>query len=167
MKRKKGFTLIELLIVIVIMGLIGLGIFRFFRNAFHSFWMSRDRVDVVGQARVAMEEMSTYIRQASDEPIEISPDNERIDFFIERDEGEWFDDDREVSYYREGNSLNRRFGGVSTTLVDSGVDSFYVWYDSSTASRFEVVGASLTITRGDEKSEFDRKIMLRGRRSGQ
>ena len=83
MKNKnRGITLIELGIVIIIFGLLGMAAYDFFQNTFRVWWTTKDSVDVHGDSRTAINEISKYIRQASTNPINIGFTKDFIDFEI-------------------------------------------------------------------------------------
>jgi hypothetical protein len=89
-------------------------------------------------------------------------DNDAIYFEIGKTTSDWHTD-LTVGYFQDGTDLKRFMKGSTTTLV-SGVDIFYVWVDSGSASSYDCVGTSLTVTQGDESFDLTKKIMLRTRR---
>lgn len=160
-KKNKGLTIIELGMVIVLAGILGYGIFRFFRDTFNIWWTTTESVDVQGKSRAAINEMSKYLRQASTQPVTISG-TDSIEFKIGKSTADW-EQDLTVKYFKDNSSLKRYMKGSTTTLIDSGVDLFYIWYD--TTSRYQYVGTSLTVTQGDEQAELHKRITLRGRKN--
>jgi hypothetical protein len=161
--KNKGITLPELAIVLILAGVLGLGAYNFFKNAFKVWWTTRDSVDVHEDSRTAVNEMSKYIRQASTQPITIGGSNDSVAFEIGKTTTEWHED-LTIKYFKDGSALKRFMKGSTTTLVSSGVELFYVWFDSGTSSSYAFIGSSLSVTQGDETANLNKTIMLRGRR---
>ncbi len=64
-KLSKGFTLVEICIAIAILGIFIAGGAVFFTKIY-SLWLDNaDQIEIQQNARIAMDEMSKYIRQAS------------------------------------------------------------------------------------------------------
>jgi len=166
MEKQKGFTLIELAIVIALMAILGYGIMKFFSNTFRTWWQTSQQIDAQQKARVAMDEMTRFIRQARPVTgITVSQqggedDNTMITFT--------HIDGRQISYYQSGDSLQRVVDGTTTDLVPEDLASIYFVLDSTT-SPTQVDISTLTVqtpgTGGEQGSlTFPRKrIFLRNR----
>ena len=166
MEKQKGFTLIELAIVIALLAILGYGIVTFFRNTYRTWWQTSQQIDAQQKARVAMDEMTRFIRQAR--PVtEIvvgeqggEDDNTMITFT--------HIDGRQFQYYKSGDSLQRVVDGTTTDLVPEDLVSVYFILDSTT-SPTQVDISTLTVqtpgTGGEQGSiAFPRKrIFLRNR----
>lgn len=64
-KLSRGFTLIEICIAVAILGIVIAGGAVFFTKIY-SLWLDNaDQIEIQQNARIAMDEMSKYIRQAS------------------------------------------------------------------------------------------------------
>ena len=163
MKKNYGVTLVELGIIIAILSIISIGGVVFFRHTFEVWWTSRDVIDVHAGAREAMDEMSTFLRQASTDTIKIEG-NDKIKFTIAKSEQEWGHPDRRLNYFLDSGSLKRYSRGSTTTLVGGGVSFFNITHTTA-AARFESVKVELEILKGEEQSSFSRNIVLRGRLS--
>ena len=166
MEKQKGFTLIELAIVIALMAILGYGIMKFFSNTFRTWWQTSQQIDAQQKARVAMDEMTRFIRQARPVTgITVSQqggedDNTMITFT--------HIDGRQFQYYKSGDSLQRVVDGTTTDLVPEDLASIYFILDSTT-SPTQVDISTLTVqtpgTGGEQGSlTFPRKrIFLRNR----
>ncbi|MQY53517.1 MAG: prepilin-type N-terminal cleavage/methylation domain-containing protein, partial [Firmicutes bacterium] len=103
MEKQKGFTLIELMIVVALLGILGYGIMKFFTNTFRTWWQTSQQIDAQQKARVAMDEMTRFIRQAR--PV--------ADIVVGEQAGEdpntmitfTHIDERQISYFQFGDSL--------------------------------------------------------------
>ncbi|MGM0441219.1 MAG: PilW family protein [Elusimicrobiota bacterium] len=158
-KSNKGVTFIELAISIAVIGILSYGTARFFRNTFDIWWMTSDSVDVHSKSRIALNELSRYVRQASELP-QIDGNNS-IKFKISISTSDWGGDNT-VKYFQAGNNLRRMMRNSTTTLVEGGVDDFYVYLTTGTSSKYAHVGATLTVTQSDKRASLSQKIMLRG-----
>ncbi len=163
MKRNKGLTIIELLITVALLGIIfALGI-KFVKTFFDVWLKSQKEVNVQQTARIAMDEMVRFIRQA-DEPVSgIYPPSGSSDTKISFDHV----DGRSFKYYRGdsstkaedsgGNALFRVISGVTSTLVDDNVKSIYFVHSSSYIVRI----ASFTVSNGEESITLDKNVYIR------
>ncbi len=68
----RGFTLIEICIVVAIMGMIIAGGAVFFIKIYDLWLKNSDQIEIQQNARLSMDEMSKYIRQASSPTITLS-----------------------------------------------------------------------------------------------
>ncbi|HUW22949.1 MAG TPA: type II secretion system protein [bacterium] len=170
MEKQKGFTLIELMIVVALLGILGYGIMKFFTNTYRTWWQTSQQIDAQQKARVAMDEMTRFIRQArpvteivvgnwgSEEP------NTMIIFT--------HIDGRQICYSQVGDSLRREVDDgvtiVGTDLIPEDLVSVYFVLDSTT-SPTQVDISTLTVrtpgTGGEQGSlTFPRKrVFLRNR----
>lgn len=166
MEKQKGFTLIELAIVIALLTILGYGIMKFFSNTFRTWWQTSQQIDAQQKARVAMDEMTRFIRQAR--PVTTiavgkqggEDDNTMITFT--------HIDGRQISYFQVGDSLRRVVGGVTTDVIPEDLVSVYFVLDS-TSSPTQVDISTLTVqtpAMGGQQGSltFPRKrIFLRNR----
>lgn len=115
MKKQRGFTLIELMIVVALLGILGYGIMKFFSNTFRVWWQTSQQIEAQQKARVAMDEMTRFIRQAR--PV--------ADIVVGEQAGEdpntmitfTHIDERQISYFQFGDSLRRVVDGVTTDVI--------------------------------------------------
>ncbi len=115
MEKQKGFTLIELMIVVALLGILGYGIMKFFSNTYRTWWQTSQQIDAQQKARVAMDEMTRFIRQAR--PV--------VDIVVGEQAGEdpntmitfTHIDERQISYFQFGDSLRRVVDGVTTDVI--------------------------------------------------
>ncbi len=164
MKKDSGVTLIELMIVISLLAIVGAMGYTFFRQTFQTWRQSRDSVDVQSDSRIALDEMSMNIRQASTVTVP-SPGviSDEIVFEIGKSTVDWSHPDLEIRYFKDGSSLNRQMKGMETTLVSEGVENFEILY-STTGARFESVHINLLVGKGDMWNRLTRDVALRMRR---
>ncbi len=164
MKKNAGVTLIELMIVIALFSIVGMMGLTFFRQTFQSWNLSRDAADVQSDSRLALDEMSMYIRQASTVTIP-SPGAvaDEIVFKISKSTIDWSHSDLEISYFKTSDSIHRRMKGAVSTLVSEGVEDFEVIY-STIDARYESVHIRLLIRKGDMWNRLTRDVVLRTRR---
>jgi len=166
LNRKEGFTLIEILIVVAILGVLGAGGVVFFQNTFTVWSHTRNLSKAVGDSRLAINEISAYMREAS--PQSVSTQTAGVYFDIARSEEEWPGDKR-IGYFRDGDMLRRYMKGSTSTLVESGVNSFEVWYVEADpdASTYSHIIASISVRQGDIMNDLSlsKRIMLRGERA--
>ncbi len=164
MKKNRGVTLIELALVMAILAVIGGAGAVFLRHTFDVWWSTRDVVDIQSSSRAALDEMSTFIRQADETDIIISQDGDSIRFTVGQSEAEWGHSDRGLRYFRSGSRLKRYMKGSTTTLVSGGITDFSVSH-STGPGRFESVNILIEASKGQEISDFSRNIVLRSRMS--
>ena len=135
MEKQKGFTLIELMVVVGLLAILGYGIVTFFTNTFRIWWQASQQIDAQQKARVAMDEMTRFIRQAR--PVtEIvvsnwgSEDPNTMITFTHID-------GRDICYYQLGDSLRREVDDgvtiVGTDLIPEDLVSIYFVLDSTTS----------------------------------
>ncbi len=114
--KDKGFTLTEIMMVVMIMGVLVIAGARFFENTAKSWKKNYSQVEVQQGARVAMDEMTQYIRQAQASTVVVytgaTPANSKISFTMVKDTGTF-----NVSYYLNGTTLWRQLNGVESTVT--------------------------------------------------
>ena len=155
--KEKGFTLVEILIVVAIIALLSIGGIRFFSDTFSVWWHTRDVSRATGDARVAIDEITTYLRQATSIDTRTGSS---VHFNIYREE--WADD--RMGYFQEGDTLRRFMRGSTTTLVSSDVESFSLQPITS-EGRYYHIEVELKVSQGEgEKINLSRRVMLRGLR---
>ena len=166
MEKEKGFTLIELMVVVALLAVLGFGIVTFFTNTFKVWWQASQQIEAQQKARVAMDEMTRFIRQARPVTgITVSQQggedpNTMISFT--------HIDERQISYYKSGDSLKRVVDAATTDVIPEDLVSIYFVLDS-TNSPTQVDISAFTVETpeiGGEQGSitFPRKrIFLRNR----
>lgn len=166
LKKQDGYTLTEILIVVALLGLITVGGIAFFQNTFTVWFHTRDFSKAIGDTRVAVDEISSYMREAAPKTVSLQPS--AVYFDIARSVEEW-PGDRKIGYFKEGDMLKRYMRGSTTTLVNSGVNSFEVSYIEADPeiSMYSHVIATISVRQGDKMDDLilNKKIMLRGERT--
>ena len=173
MEKQKGFTLIELMVVVALLAILGYGIVRFFTSTFRIWWQASQQIDAQQKARVAMDEMTRFIRQAR--PV--------TEIVVSEQAGEDANtmitftrthiDTRQISYYKSGGSLKRVVDDgvttVTTDLIPEDVNSIYFVLDS-TITPTQVDISSFTVRQtpgiGGEQGSITflrKRIFLRNR----
>ena len=168
MEKEKGFTLIELMVVVALLAVLGYGIVTFFTNTFKVWWQTRQQIEAQQKARVAMDEMTRFIRQARPVTgIEVDKwgseaANTMITFT--------HIDGRQIRYYKSDDSLKRVVGGDTTDVIPEDLVSIYFILDSTiTPTQVDISTFTVTVetpgTEGEQGSiTFPRKrIFLRNR----
>ncbi|MFB0526212.1 MAG: PilW family protein [bacterium] len=131
MEKEKGFTLIELMVVVGLLAVLGFGIVTFFTNTFRTWWQAGKQIEAQQKARVAMDEMTRFIRQAR--PVtgivvsrwDVNEDfNTMITFTHIAG--------TTIQYYKSDRSLKRVVGGTTTDMIPEDLDSIYFVLDSTT-----------------------------------
>lgn len=69
--RSHGFTFVEMLIASAVLAILGGGIFMLLNQSQRSYQSQQDLTEVVQTARIAMDRVTTYLRQAGSDPEEI------------------------------------------------------------------------------------------------
>jgi len=156
MEKQKGFTLIELAIVIALLAILGYGIMKFFTHTYRTWWQTSQQIDSQQKARVAMDEMTRFIRQAR--PVTAiavgeqggEDDNTMITFT--------HIDGRQFSYYQSGDSLKRVVGAAITDVIPEDLISVYFVLDSTTSPTQSLI--SLTFSSSPQRGEVEAKLTL-------
>ncbi len=164
MERGKGFTLIELMIVVALLGVLVFGLTSFFTNTFDIWRQSRHQISVQQNARVAMEEMTTNIRQCADPGAILPPVGASATsiIFVLFDAG----GNRNMTYYRghsvtqapdpAGTALYRQVDGVITTLIPDNLQNILFNHEQQ-----RLVNITLTLTSGGQTISLDKRIRIR------
>jgi len=166
MEKQKGFTLIELMVVVALLGILGYGIMKFFTNTFRTWWQTSQQIDAQQKARVAMDEMTRFIRQAR--PVtalvvgeQAGEDDDTMITFTHID-------GRQFQYFQSGDSLQRVVDGTTTDVIPEDLVSIFFIVDRAT-NPTQVDISTLTVqtpgTGGEQGSlTFPRKrVFLRNR----
>ncbi|MFC1546833.1 type II secretion system protein J [bacterium] len=155
--NKHGVTLIELMIVVAIVGIVGFSIIRYFRGVFDSWFTIKDQMQVQTEARSAMDEMATFIRQSSNPVSGIIPavgqgSTSYITFTYLDSSG-----DKNITYKRIDDTLCRFADGTTTAIISSGLENIYFNHIST----YVVQISSLTVNFGRGRIVLDKSIYLR------
>lgn len=166
MEKQKGFTLIEMMIVVALLGILGYGVVTFFTNTFRTWWQTSQQIDAQQKARVAMDEMTRFIRQAR--PV--------VNIVVGQQAGEPANtmitfphiDGRQISYYQSGDSLKRVVNGTTTDVIPEDLVSIsFVLDDPISPTQVDILNLTVQTpgTGGQQGSiTFPRKrIFLRNR----
>ena len=168
MKGQKGFTIIEAMLSAILLGLIFVGVVRFFRNTLDVWFESSRQIDIQRKGRAAVDEMTRFIRQSSAPVTAIYPSigitDTKIKFIYMGESG-----DRSMKYYQgdgstraedpNGSALFRVVDGNTTTLIGNFLDEIYFVHESS----YIVNITSMTLTKRDQVITFNKNIYLRNR----
>lgn len=120
----KGITLVELLIAVTIMLLFVAGGARFFENSAKNWRSNYARIEIQQQARVAMDEMTKNVRQASAATVVVYitavPPNSKISFTVTKDSGtsNWV-------YYLNNGTLSRQLNNVGSEAIAGNIKELY------------------------------------------
>ena len=168
MKGKKGFTVIEAMLSVILLGLLFVGVVRFFRNTFDVWFESSRQIDIQRKGRAAVDEMTRFIRQSSAPVTAITPiignTDTKIKFIYMGESG-----DRSMKYYQgdkssraedpNGTALFRVIDGNTTTLIADYLDEIYFVHESS----YVVNITSMTLIKRNQVITFNKNIYLRNR----
>ena len=132
-----GFTLVEVLVAATMMFAVLFALYAVFDVSVRAFGYGGDRIQAVGDARLALDRMEREIRAAypydltTDPPVRYLfldpldptkpavPTATRVTFGNETDGDRKIGTTEVVGYYLSGNDLKRSKGGSVQTLVDS------------------------------------------------
>jgi type II secretory pathway component PulJ len=136
-KEEAGFTLVEVLVSAMMMFGVLFALYAIFDVSVRAFGYGGDRLEAVGNARLALGRMEREIRAAypydltSDPPRKYLfldptdpskpavPTANRITFGNETEGDRTIDGSEVIGYYLSGHDLKRSKGGSSQTLIDS------------------------------------------------
>jgi type II secretory pathway component PulJ len=136
-RNETGFTLVEVLVSAMMMFGVLFGLYAIFDVSVRAFGYGGDRLEAVGNARLALGRMEREIRAAypndltSDPPrrylfldpanptTPAVPTSTRIAFGNENGGDRSIDGSEVIGYYLSGHDLKRSKGGSAQTLVDS------------------------------------------------
>lgn len=137
-----GHTLLELVIVIVLIAILaGISFFGLFRSIELYTTTTRDHIDVIGEAKIALEKISREIREAP--PGNITLGSESITLVKRTGHATDLDPGLEVSFTKDG-TVVRRISAAGTFDLVGNVLTFAPSWNEST----EVVTIDLTLARG-------------------
>lgn len=109
-----GFTLVEVLVAVAILLLFVAGGTKFFEHTTRSWQENYARLEIQQSARIAMDEMTNNIRQASAATVVIDalavPANSRISFQVIKDTGT-----RAITYYLDQEKLHVEMNTMEST----------------------------------------------------
>src|SRR5215211_2244797 len=124
-KEETGFTLVEVLVSAMMMFGVLFALYAIFDVSVRAFGYGGDRLEAVGNARLALGKMEREIRAAypydltSNPPRPAVPTPTRITFGNETGGDRSIDGSEVIGYYLSGHDLKRSKGGSAQTLVDS------------------------------------------------
>lgn len=136
-RREAGFTLVEVLVAAAMMFAVLFALYAVFDVSVRAFGYGGDRVEAVGNARLAMDRMEREIRaaypydQTTDpprrhlfvDPLDPTkpavPDATRIAFGNETTGDRKIGATEVIGYYLSGHDLKRSKGGSAQTLLDT------------------------------------------------
>lgn len=136
-KEEKGFTLVEVLVAATMMFAMLFALYAIFDVSVRAFGYGGDRLEAVGNARLAMSKMEREIRAAH--PYDLTSDPQKRHLFLNQANpaqpavptatritfGNEVGGDRRIGasevigYYLSGHDLKRSKGGSAQTLLDS------------------------------------------------
>jgi prepilin-type N-terminal cleavage/methylation domain-containing protein len=153
-----GFTLIEICVVLVILGIIIVGAANFFTRMYDLWLDNSSQTDIEQNARIAMDEMTKYIRQASSPAVTNSvvidrydagePNTSLIRFHLL--------DSSTIQYYQHNNRLYRNWqrpGGsaVEAKMTDNLTDLHFIKENAQgIADDYSIHIATLTLQKGSQ-----------------
>lgn len=78
--RAHGYSLVELVIVIVILGIIGVGLFSIYTTSIRQYIDASRRAEMTASARLALERISRELRNALPNSVRVSSDGNCVEF---------------------------------------------------------------------------------------
>jgi prepilin-type N-terminal cleavage/methylation domain-containing protein len=108
---KKGFTLVEVMVAVTVFSLVVVAAGGSFFSVRQSWQRQRDTIDLIQNARWAMELMSNEIRQARATTVSVGLGGNRLRFRIDPD-ADGNPPFRQIEYRRQGTVLYRRWGQI-------------------------------------------------------
>ncbi len=145
MKNQKGFSFIELSLTIFLLGLLAYSLTNFLTNSFRIWFKSSRQIDVQQKARIAIDEISRFLREAypvtgivigayGSEPIS------SLISFTDTD-GNY------KCYYKDADTLRRVVDTSTTTII--GANLVEVYFIPNLPTAFSAVDiTSMTVQKG-------------------
>lgn len=78
--RARGYSLVELVIVIVILGVIGVGLFSIYTTSIRQYIDASRRAEMTASARLALERISRELRNALPNSVRVNGDGNCVEF---------------------------------------------------------------------------------------
>ncbi|MFC1566512.1 type II secretion system protein J [bacterium] len=158
-KKFKGFTIVEMMIVVAILGILGISLTRYFRDVFVSWDEASDQILAQNQARNAVYEMSKFIRQSSSPVTALTPavgttSYSELSFIYVGTGG-----NTNMKYFKQSDKLYRVKGGVTSTIITSGLQSIYFAHVSS----YVVHVGNIVVQQDDKEIVLEKWIYLRNK----
>ncbi|HMW50239.1 MAG TPA: prepilin-type N-terminal cleavage/methylation domain-containing protein, partial [Cellvibrionaceae bacterium] len=152
--RQRGFTLVELIFVLVILGLVGAIGSSFLVDTMDMYQRTTNRVKVMQKGRVAIEQMSRYLRAAVPNSVRISSTGKCLEFVPVVAGGYYMN---QLADSENGGTASSSVviaplsysGSAATQLIVAPLSSADIYTTASTSSRATVsaVGAnSITLS---------------------
>ena len=156
---RRGFTLVEILVALAILGFVIAGAATFFTKMYDLWMINTYQTDIQQNARIAMDEMTKYIRQASSPTITNSIVIDRYD--ISESAGSLIRfhllDGSTIQYYQHSNQLYRNWtaaGGTSaeTKMSDNLIGLYFIKENAQGgADDYSIHIATLTLQKGQQR----------------
>ncbi|MFH1283373.1 MAG: type II secretion system protein [bacterium] len=154
-----GFSLVEILMVVAIIGVVTLILTKFTSQTSKTWHTTTSQLQIQQQARIALDEMTRYIRHSSAAAQGlsasygmypgISQQADNISFYTLKG--------KRVNYFQDGDTLKRCIGGSTRTLITEGLESIYFMHKSSYTLRI----ASMTVRKRDKSFTYNKTVTIR------
>ena len=160
----KGFTLVEICVAIAIMGIITVGAAKFFTQMYDLWMNNSTQTDLEQNARIAMDEMTRYIRQASSPTVTNSVVIDRYDAGEPTTSLIRFHllDSSTIQYYQRSNALYRNWtnpsgASLENKMTDNLADLHFIKENAQgAADDYSIHIATITLQKGNQS------VSLRG-----
>lgn len=117
-EERAGFTLVEVMIAVTILLVFIIGGARFFENSFKNWQANYAQLEIQQSGRIAMDGMTTNVRQASAATVIIDPlavpANSKITFQVMKDTGT-----RTITYSLAQEKMRMELNSVETITIDN------------------------------------------------